>query len=109
MASNGGADDGAELERMVDGLRHGDLSFVFSLAVRFGATILAHPSLPPDLVERVGRRDQPEGSDRVVHEVVLALADLARSPAVADRAAEDLLADAIERVVLVGGCHSPSA
>lgn len=103
MGSNGGVDDGAELQRMVEGLRTGDLSFVFALAVRFGSMIVAHPSIADGLAA------QPTSRDRVVHEVVLALAELARSSAAGDRTAERLLADAIDRVRLAGGCHSPSA
>ena len=119
MASNGGAGDGSGngettneagddepdpdaapvggdaaaggLARLVDGLRSGDLAFVFTVVARVGAAIAAHPGAPAG------------ASDRFVQDVALALADLAAAPAAADRAATDLLGDAIR------ACHTPSA
>ena len=103
MVDNGGAGDGRphsggtceaggdRVTELVDGLRGGDLAFVFAVVTRLGTTIADHP-------------DAPAGaSDRFVQDVALALADLAVAPDAADRAASDLLAAAIR------SCHTPSA
>jgi len=94
MSTNGGSDHGVgndtelDLEAIIDGLRGGDLSGVFTVAVRLGGHIAAHPDAAA------------HGRDTFVHEVVLALADLAVAPGGGDQTADRLLAAAINRACL---------
>lgn len=94
MGTNASSDHGVDndtdldLEAIVDGLRGGDLSAVFTGAVRLGGRIAEHPAA------------SAHGRDTFVHEVVLSLADLAVAPGGADRTADRLLAEAIDRACL---------